>query len=355
MGESVNIVPQSAWMKMDPNAQNYDDIQAKLNAYGQQAQQMAAGNALANLNYQKSLTQQPAQVDLSPLLALSDSWGGTKLAQSYARPQDNKDLLMKLRSELDKNSQGMSEQQVQLLKAQLETQARKEDREATRDLTKSNKEIANAVREQARNDKLSEQGLKHLKDAQDAWNKDPIAKDATDKFYQVTGVRNAINEAATNPALKGIVPALIARLNEKGVLTDQDIGRYSGSSAFASKWKQYVQGAEEGTITDENLEMFKKVAKTFADTAENTMHERAALHAKQYSNQTGKPVEQSLYDVTGGTVDPTILQPKSAAAQSGGEVTSPYKAGDIIEGEAGAHFRFNGGNWQDKRNYEKVK
>lgn len=354
MGESVNIMPRSAWMGIpaDPSVQNYDDIQAKLNQYGQQAQQMSAANALANLNYQKSLTQQPAQVDLSPLMALADSWGGTKLAQSYAKPSDNKDLMMKLRSELDKNSQGMSEQQVQLLKAQLETQGRKEDREAQRDLTKSNREIANSLRAQDRNDKLTEQQRKALADAQDKWVKDPLTKEATDKFYQVGGVRNALNEASTNPALKGVVPALIARLNEKGVLTDQDIGRYSGDSSFGAKWKQYLQSAQEGTITDENLELFKRVAQNFADTAENTMRDRAALHAKQYSNQTGKPVEQALYDITGGTFDPSILKPKQPAAPTT-TVTSPYKPGQIIPGEDG-NYRFNGGNWQDKRNYEKV-
>lgn len=352
MGESVNIMP-SPWIQMDPAKQNYDQIQKKLQAYGQQAQQLSAGSALSNLSYQKALNEQPVQTDLSPLMALADSWSGSKLAQSYTKPGDNKDLLMKLRSELDKNNTGMSEQQVQLLKAQLETQGRKEDREEQRDATRAQRETAAAIRDQGRNDKLTEQRRKALADAQDKWVKDPLAKEATDKYYQVSGVRNAIDEAATNPALKGIVPALIARLNEKGVLTDQDIARYSGNSAFAAKWKQYLQAADEGTITDENLALFRKVAENFADTAENTMRERAALHARQYANQTGDSPQQALSAITGGTFDPAILSPK-AAKSTAPAVDSPYKPGDVIPGEGGVKYQYNGGNWKDQRNYTKV-
>jgi len=363
MAETVNIVPpKSAWMNMqqgqqDPHAESYSDIQNNLQMYSEQAQQMAANNALANLQYQKSINEMPVQTDLSPLMALTDSWSGSKLAPSYKQPetiQQRRNLMQQLQSELAKNQEGMSGQQVQLLKAQLETQARMEDRDAQRDLTKSNREIATSIRGQARNDTLEERSSKKLRDAQEGWVKDPIAVEATRKFYEVDGVKVALEEAKTNPILRGVLPAKIARLQEKGVLTDQDILRYSGSSAFTSKWKQFLQGAEEGTITDENLGFFARVAQGFADEAEKAVHERATLHAKQYSVISGKPISQSLSDVTGNTLSPDILKPRKAKETAKARTT--YTPGMISKGENGApDHKFNGGDPTNAKNWEEVK
>lgn len=357
MGESINVGQKfSPWPKVrlgrNPDEQTYDAIQGQLQDAQQQAQQAAAGSALANLGVQKNLTMQEMPVDLTPLNALTDAWTGSQFAQSY-KPvetvQGRRAMLQQLQNELSKTQQGMTEQQLQSLKAQLETQGRREDRAMQLEGVKAQRDMAAAIRGQARDDKLAEREMKYKRDAQDAWNKDPLAKEATAKFYEIEGVMTALQEAKTNPVLRGVLPARLAKLVEKGVMTDQDIARYSGSAAWASKFKQWVQQAEEGTLTDENLGYFTKLAEGFARDAEKAMNSRAALHAKQYANQTGKPVEQALYDITGGTIPVDILQPRQENSRTS-STGSPYKVGQVIDG-----YKFLGGDWQNEANYEKVK
>lgn len=351
MGESVNIAPRSAWMGMDPAAQNYEDIQAKLNQYGQQAQQLSAGNALANLNYQKSLNEQPVQADLSPLMALTDAWTGSKFANSYAKPGDNKALLMQLRSELDKNQTGMSEQQVQLLKAQLETQARKEDREAQRDATAAQRETANAIRNQARGDKLNELGNKHFDTARSGYMHD--TDELRKKKIELGNLNQTLEEALTNPAAANELAIDRARFTVPSRLSDVEINAlgYKSMGDLEQRLNQAFESAKSGTITQENYQAIKDNLALKSKHLDDSLETKAAEHASAYARKTGKAPAEALYDLVGQEYTPDIFNKKKAAPAA---AAPAYTPGQVVPGEGGANFKFNGGDWRDKRNWEQV-
>lgn len=353
MGETTNIVPRSPWVGMDPTTQNYEDMQAKLNQYGQQAQQMSAANSIANLNYQKSLIEQPTQMDLSPLMALADSWGGTKLAQSYNKPGDNKALLMQLRSELDKNAQGLSEQQVQLLKAQLDVQARKEDRESQRDATRALRETADALHKQQRGDKLNEQQNKHFDTARSGYMHD--TEELRKKKIELGNLNQTLEDALTNPAAANELAIDRARFTVPSRLSDVEISAlgYKSMGDLEQRLNQAYESAKSGTITAENYKAIKDNLALKATHLDDALQQKAAEHAGAYARKTGKDPSSALYELVGNEYGPEILQPKAPATQSPA-VNSPYTPGQIIPGEDG-NYKFNGGNWKDQRNYEKVK
>lgn len=81
------------------------------------------------------------RMDLSPLLALTDSWTGSNLAPSYQRPMNEKQRLdnaMGLMGALQKAEQGVSEQEAGILAAQL------------RELTRSKQVESQALQQVAR-------------------------------------------------------------------------------------------------------------------------------------------------------------------------------------------------------------
>lgn len=70
--------------------------------------------------------QQPAQVNLSPLAGLVDTWTGSNLAKSYVHPpsaEERQMMIEKLQSGINKASSGLTEDQAKFFKSQLEAQA----------------------------------------------------------------------------------------------------------------------------------------------------------------------------------------------------------------------------------------
>lgn len=366
MAETTNIVPQSGWMGLgnNPDAQTYSTMQQNLQKYGQQAQQLAAGNALSNLQYQKGLTDTPIQTDLSPLVALTDSWTGSKLAQGYKQPetvQDRQALMQKLQGELDKNSQGMSEQQVQLLKAQLETQARKEDRQASLANTQAQRDVANAIHGQTRDDKITHQ-QQERQDKQDQLTQKAFdtarsgymsdTSDLRKKQVEFDDLNSLLDQSLTNPASAKALAIKRARFEVPSRLSDTEINAlgYKDIGDFSNRFEQAVQNATEGTITPENYKAIKDSLTIQGQNLNSAIAQKTADHATAYARKTGKAPEDALYDLTGSR-DTSVLQPKQPAAQAA--PAKQFSSGDVVKGPDG-NYQFNGGDSKNIKNWTKV-
>jgi hypothetical protein len=82
--------------------------------------------------------QQEQQVDISPLLALSDAWTGSRLASSYKRPETDQERSMKaayLKQGLNKQKRDTLSDEIKLLQI-LEKQSEKDKKEAEKDKPK---------------------------------------------------------------------------------------------------------------------------------------------------------------------------------------------------------------------------
>lgn len=366
MAESVNILPQgtqSPWVKIpagqmgDPtnDPQTYADMQQNLQNYAQRAQQLSAGNALANLNLQKSLNERDTPVDLSPLMALTDSWTGSKLAPSYKladTPQSRIAMQQQLQAELDKNQQGMSEQQVQLLKAQLETQARKEDREASLANTKALHDLAAVNHNVARNDKLDERDKKYFDTARTGYMHD--TDELRKKKIELSNLNQTLDEALTNPAAANELAIDRARFTVPSRLSDVEINAlgYKSMGDLQSRLEQAFESAKSGTITPENYKAIKDNLVLKGNHLEDALQGKAAEHATAYARKTGKKPEDALYELVGDEYGPEVLKPKKAAATaSSAPATSGYKVGEIVQGKGGKRYKFNGGDQSNPANF----
>jgi hypothetical protein len=73
-------------------------------------------------DYQASLAQQESQFDLSPLMTLADQWTGSKMAQSYQRPEtaaEKKARIMQVEQQIAGQSSKITDDELGLLKTQL--------------------------------------------------------------------------------------------------------------------------------------------------------------------------------------------------------------------------------------------
>lgn len=101
---------------------DYDELVARLNAKGLDSLQQQQGG-LDDLRQKIALQLEHSspQLDLTPLLALTDTWSGSNLAQSYQRPgfEKNQETIRQLEGALRQGQAAMSDNEISLLKGQL--------------------------------------------------------------------------------------------------------------------------------------------------------------------------------------------------------------------------------------------
>jgi len=97
------------------------------------------------------------------------------------------------------------------------------------------------------------------------------------------------SEGNYNPVAQTASKASLARLSgEVGVLTEQDIQRFSGSQALSARLPQLLKNWGEGTLTEENrryMEEYVQIAKKKIAASINT---RALIHAERATQATGR-------------------------------------------------------------------
>lgn len=110
----------------------------------------------------------------------------------------------------------------------------------------------------------------------------PIVKDAIKTLGSMRTVQNLMleNIAATTESLKSQTARAIA--TEVGRLTDQDVGRASGSQALARVWARWQEQITTGRMADKDRAEFLEAINTIASaTLENTGAQTDAVVSRQ--------------------------------------------------------------------------
>lgn len=158
------------------------------------------------------------QVDLSPLLALSDAWTGSKLAQSYKKPLTADERAAKaaeIQNMISKNKLGLTKEYADLLDKQASGQQNLRIAEFLgrqgRHETKIENEVAENISKKVHKDIMGQ------------------GKAGNENFENVENMMAGMEQAFQEGTLLSVSTALstFARFvaTEKGVLTDTDIKR----------------------------------------------------------------------------------------------------------------------------------
>lgn len=142
----------------EPDGSYYSELikgfQAKS---GDMLKQQAEGIEGQEAMLRAALEHKKPQVDYSAMMGLADAFTGSRMAQTYHRPEDPNDDIAKLQAALQKGRNDLGENEVALLKSALGAEGelmasreRAKDRALARDVAAGNKD-------DARNDRLSKE------------------------------------------------------------------------------------------------------------------------------------------------------------------------------------------------------
>lgn len=275
-------------------------------------------------------------MNLSPLAALADAWTGSKLS-SVAQPaetaQSRDAEAAALQGQILKAQQGMSQDEIQLLKDKLTAQYHSEDlsqREADRQVQR---EAVAAQKDTVRSDKLTHQQREELQHAQDKFNNDTTVKDTVTKRAELDQIRNQINQAKTDPVANNMLPIALVKLYVNRV-SNQEVGLAKGSQALTDRAEQFAKEMSKGTLTEKNAGFMQELVDGMQKHGDQVLSERANHYGHTYSKLTGLAPETAIEHVSGGMV-------------SAPTAATPPKPGDIIDGH-----RFKGGDPSKKSSWE---
>lgn len=120
----------------------------------------------------------------------------------------------------------------------------------------------------------------------------------------ITATKNAealIDRALENPMAAGALPTQLARLaGQVGVLTDRDVAVFGDAGSIANRLKQIASNMATGTLTQENADFMRDLAKTMRQNSENIISEEADRYSNQYGAILGKdPTQLKQFLLTG--------------------------------------------------------
>jgi hypothetical protein len=302
---SAAIMRQIMSLQNDPEQKaNRDKMRALLNQSFEEQQKGINENEEILKNYQN----QGRSVDLSPLLALTDSWTGSNLSKGYTRPLSSDDYakqLIAMKNLVQNQKRDLVDKQIEALSG----------------LGSSNKSLGPLL-ELARMGKQDDRfDRKFDLQREDAIDKkyDGLTKTLPEKSLQF----RTISEQLSNPNTVNlnIVAGLIARAvaGEKGVLTDSDIGRVIPNRDIYSKFKELESKATGSPIplTSENINELRKLAKD-AETYTKQYYELSLKNArnsfKKRGSYSGMPAVDELYQNYADTVREAFSGPGARAS-----------------------------------------
>lgn len=99
---------------------------------------------------------------------------------------------------------------------------------------------------------------------------------------KVDGVIKLIEEAEKNPAASGMAGAAVARLIEKGVLTDQDVIRYAQRNGILNQLQDKLNKFVTGEFSPELARDISSSIKTYQRGAQDSINKRALTYGKQF-------------------------------------------------------------------------
>lgn len=139
---------------------NYDDLVKRLNEKGIQSLALQS-DGIKNLEAQRgAIDAIPRQTDLTPLSNLLDQWTGQNITKGYKKPltpEERNAMMLSLETGIQKSREGLSGNEIELLKSQLGIEASRqasEDRAADRKLSREALNASKGLAAQDRKDKM---------------------------------------------------------------------------------------------------------------------------------------------------------------------------------------------------------
>jgi len=111
--------------------------------------------------------------------------------------------------------------------------------------------------------------IKSVTDLKETLKKDPTFKSSQDQLFKVKNAKELLSIG--NPISDAAAQTSVARLFEKGVMTDQDVNRLGGSRAVAAFLDQFLERAKDGKLTEENREFMGSIVDSMQNTANENL------------------------------------------------------------------------------------
>lgn len=211
--------------------------------------------------------------NLSPLLALTDSWTGSKLSQGYKPPTDQMEKQFKAAALEDKlQTQREKLADNELNAAKLALMGEKELNDMSLEEARLNSANQNKFTGMS-----SKDSVKLLKD---------YKRDIKEHEDSLNGVMNArAMLAAGKPVGDAAFKTMFAKATgQKGAFSDYDIQQYKGNPQLQAQamqaWQTYIQ---DGKLTPENRQDFTALLKVMEDTNKQMINDTTDIYADEYA------------------------------------------------------------------------
>lgn len=266
----------TAGMGLDPSGpMDYAEIARRIREVQGPEQDALRQQIVAGLESQNRILDQPSQLDLSPLMALTDAWTGSHLAKTYRKPDSDlqkEAALAKLSDQVSKSGKQLSENEISLLKTAFNVE--------------SNRQIL-GLKDSAR------AGAAATKDDKDfEKTADEQAADLSKLTKDASGVRTILNKL--NGQLSKAPRDSDGRVIPPGFGVTSDLTSAQGAQQFADKYlPDQILGKEltskEAQAIKQNAQfLVAEVTKLYSGAAA-TDNERAALKAAAGQLKTNSP------------------------------------------------------------------
>lgn len=110
---------------------------------------------------------------------------------------------------------------------------------------------------------------------------DSEVKEDKNAASKLDGVIKLLDEAVKNPAASGQAKTAVAKIFEKGVLTDQDVVRYAQRMGILNQLTDWFSQITEGTFTPELSRDISSSLKVYNSGLEDSLNKRALSKAMQ--------------------------------------------------------------------------
>lgn len=281
------------------------------------------------------IENQPRDMNWIGLMALADAWGTDKsnFAGNYKQPQNAEErakLMFELENQIQKSKQGFTDDEVKLMKSQLEAAIMKEQKA------------------EAKTNKKSEALNKYGADVVKAYNGDTVVKKFAGAAEQAGQVVDLLN--SNNPLADNTIPTFMARASgEVGNLSEADKKPFGGAQSLSARIKQATEQMNSGTLTPENREFVGRLAETMSKHAQEAQDKRARILAEQYGRANSNVSPQDVLGVIAPHLEYQPLQKGKTFQTSGDKAMGRphFKEGDIREKNGKNYQRNADGTWSE--------
>lgn len=305
----------------------YDDLVSRLNDKGIESMKLQS-EGVADLEFLRNslLGQDNVQTNLSPLMALVDSWstsGKANNVASYQQPTgaaDAQNRIAQLQGAIQKAKEGLSGNEIELLKSQLGIAAQREAADERAEERKYRSDSLKLTKDTLHQDKMD----KEIQRQREAFAKSDEANilkgtknfaSALDK-YEAAVRANGVNPVGKNAAVLNNaysdLKVAFKEIEDLGALAGPDLGilasQVGGSEGIGDYLRTLARGGTEGVLSQVR-EAKKKAGARFGETTDILKSTFPAIGEEQIK------VYQKAFNTTSASGNKTAAPDKMAEAK----------------------------------------